>query len=107
MVFKPGDPKPKNSGRAKGTPNKFKLDATQICEMNDFHPIEELIKVAQNTRSEHNKLAASKELAKYTNAQKTETKHSGSIGIGLESLVEELKNLSDDDLKKILKDESE
>lgn len=42
-AFKPGTPKPANSGRKKGTPNKKTLEFQIILQNNNFEPGEEFI----------------------------------------------------------------
>jgi len=50
--FKPGDPKPANSGRKKGVKNKAtSLKVSEVMEALDFNPTEFLIKLAQDKKT--------------------------------------------------------
>lgn len=48
-MFKPGEPRPANAGRRKGTKNKFRLpSAAELQKKHDFNSYEELIKMAKD-----------------------------------------------------------
>ena len=49
--FKPGQPRPANAGRKKGTPNKKTVAFQQLLEKHNFDPGEELIYVYNETKS--------------------------------------------------------
>lgn len=52
--FKPGDPKPANSGRKKGGKNKAtSLKVSDVMETLNFNPTEFLIKLAQDKKTGH------------------------------------------------------
>lgn len=50
MAFKTGQPRPANSGRKKGSPNKKTVEFLTILEEKNFSPGEELIYVYQEAK---------------------------------------------------------
>lgn len=47
MAWEKGKPRPKTSGRKKGTPNKKTQELLTVCEEMGFDPFRELLKKAQ------------------------------------------------------------
>ena len=49
MTFKKGDPKPSNSGRKRGTPNKVRvLRVAEVLAGNKINPVQEIISLLPN-----------------------------------------------------------
>lgn len=68
MPFKKGEPRPKNAGRKKGTPNKKTQDVTDKLEAMGCDPIEGMAKIAEKAFEDADyQLAGNmyKELAQY------------------------------------------
>lgn len=72
--FKPGTPKPKNSGRKKGTPNKRSAELVaaveEICARVGVQPIESMAIILRDSRDEALRFQAAKELAGYMYAKR-------------------------------------
>ena len=65
MTFKKGDKKPENSGRKKGTKNKANLGVAEFLQRRNINCIDELLKIANETKEENIKLSVYKELLSY------------------------------------------
>lgn len=75
-MFKKGDPKPANSGRKKGTPNKRTFDAVAVAEEMGVDPLKVLLSLCTH-RDPAIQLGAAKEAAKYLYTQKRAVEVSG------------------------------
>lgn len=96
--FKPGQPRPANAGRKKGTPNKRTYEFMTTLNELDFNPAEKLVHIYNeamkifDTRKKHNNLSAAGEmlslaqrtagdLAQYAFPKKKAIEHSGEVGV--------------------------
>ena len=70
MAFKKGDPKPANSGRKKGTPNKKNLGVQERLEQKGVNCIDEILEIARTTEDEQIRFQCYKELLKYVYPQR-------------------------------------
>lgn len=66
--FTAGTPKPENSGRKKGTPNKKTKELIEI--LGSFNPAEKLMEIYNNTEDEQLKASICKDLLKYVYPQR-------------------------------------
>jgi hypothetical protein len=97
-LFKPGSPKPANSGRKKGTPNKKTKEFMQLLQDENFDPAKELIRCYREARAifelrkrNGNLVGAmialgqasdtAGDLAQYSYPKKKAIEHSGEIGV--------------------------
>jgi hypothetical protein len=99
MPFKKGDPKPKNSGRKKGSMNKRSLeDLYAMCEASGVEPFQVLLDLTKD-RDSSIRLGAAKEAAKYIYTQRRATEISGPNGQPIQTEVE-----ASDQLQELLAD---
>lgn len=109
--FEKGKPRPEGAGRKPGVPNKLKSEmaktVAQICAEIGFDPVKALIVAAAKSTREDIRVAASKELMKYMHPQKRSIEHSGSVDMQLQSIIQELENKTDEELKQIIKEQDE
>lgn len=66
--FVAGMPKPENSGRKKGTPNKKTKELQEI--LGSFNPAEKLMEIYNSTEDEQLKASICKDLLKYVYPQR-------------------------------------
>ena len=92
------------SGRKKGTPNKMTQSVIDICAEMGFDPVRGLVQLALTAEDESNRVTAHKELMKYIYPQRKAVEHSGTIDTGLQSIIESIKDKSEDELTKIAAD---
>lgn len=114
MRFQKGDGKPENSGRQKGTPNKFTIKTIhEIAAKYSHDPVEGMVKLAAKlerkpkpTIAEMNLMnAANKGAAPYYHAQLKAIEHSGPGGGPIQTLTLDpaaLQALSDDDIRQAI-----
>jgi hypothetical protein len=75
-----GSPKPANSGRKKGTPNKSTQTVAEILAKLKCDPIEGLAKIAMESEDEAIRVKCYSELARYRYPQLKAIEHSGPGG---------------------------
>lgn len=98
MAFKPGQPKPPNGGRKKGTPNRRTQELMVILEKHNFDPGEELIycykefrKIFEYRKRKGNLAGAltaledaadtANDIAQFVYPKKKAIEHSGEVGV--------------------------
>src|SRR5215510_8208655 len=60
--FKKGEPRPANAGRRAGTPNRVAASIREVCQKAAPQLVEELLRLAMNSRSEMVRISAAREL---------------------------------------------
>jgi hypothetical protein len=90
------------SGRKKGTPNKMTQSVMDICAEMGFDPVRGLVQLALTAEDESNRVTAHKELMKYIYPQRKAVEHSGTIDTGLQSIIDNLKDKTPEELKEIV-----
>jgi len=104
MGFKLGEARPANAGRKKGTPNKLTQSIMDVCNEMGFDPARGMIEIAMSGETPELQFQARKELLKYLYPQRKAVEHSGTIDTGLQSIIESIKDKSEDELTKIAAD---
>ena len=82
--FTAGTPKPENSGRKKGTPNKKTKELMEI--LGSFNPAEKLMEIYNSTEDEQLKASICKDLLKYVYPQRKAVEMSGEVDMPIISI---------------------
>lgn len=97
----------KTGGRTKGTPNKSSLTAIEIVRNSGKDPIQVLCDLMVNSVDEIMKFQAAKELAQYVYQKRSQQIDvSGKITHEMQQRIEQLSELSDAELDKVIEIEA-
>lgn len=103
MGFKKGEPRPEGAGRKPGSKNK-RRSVLEVCEEQGLDPFAEMAKIAKSQMHER-QFDALKELCQYLEPKKKAVEVTGSLDVGLMREVEALAGMTEEELRKLLKEE--
>jgi CMP-2-keto-3-deoxyoctulosonic acid synthetase len=105
MAWPKGKTRPEGAGRKRGTPNKQTKMLMDICEEEGIDPFRAMIKAASRISHPKDQVDAYEKICQYIYPKRKAIEHTANVDPALLEAAESLSQLSEDELRKIVKEE--